>query len=318
MSKNSDHPLNTLGKQATNQLLMVRPAHFGFNPETSGSNPFQSPVPLPENTVEQLAVEEFDAMVEILRRNKVNVLVFEDSQEPKKTDAVFPNNWISLHPNGNIYLYPMFSETRRLERDADLIQLVSEKFKVNKVVDLSRYENQSKFLEGTGSIVFDHLNKVAYACSSVRTNNELFLSHMKELDYEPVFFHARDAQSVPIYHTNVMMFVGSEISAICLESIPDENERSMVENKLISTGHEVINLALDQMTSFAGNMLEVINNPGEKLLVLSQSAHKSLDSDQVELLERYYKLVSIPVKTIEEAGGGSVRCMIAEIFLPEK
>ncbi|MGB7202036.1 MAG: arginine deiminase-related protein [Pyrinomonadaceae bacterium] len=299
--------------QTTNNILLIRPANFGFNEETRASNVFQKELNEDAETVRQKASLEFETFASQLKSHGVDVFVFDDTPSPVTTDAVFPNNWISFHADGTVVLYPMLSTNRRLERRADIIESLKDKFEIANIIDLSIYESENLFLEGTGSIVFDHSNKIAYAALSPRTDKELFLDLCEKLNYKPVTFSARDRDGSEIYHTNVMMCVGDQFAVICLESITDESERANVFSKLATTGHEIVDITFDQMNSFAGNMLVMRND----LLVMSQSAFDSLTDPQKTALEKYCELLPIAIPTIETVGGGSARCMIAEIFLPE-
>lgn len=292
---------------------MVRPAHFGFNAETAASNAFQRPISDPPDTISQRAIVEFEACVQMLRSRGVNVLVFEDTPSPAKTDAVFPNNWISFHADGTVVLYPMLSFNRRLERRAEIIEELRNEFEITNIIDLAAYENEDRFLEGTGSVVFDHENKIAYAAMSPRTDKALFVSLCAKLVYEPVTFTARARAGVEIYHTNVLMCIGAGFAVVCLESISDEIERADVADRLTATRHEIVDITFEQMNSFAGNMLAIADN----LLVMSQSAYDSLSAAQIHTLEKYCELLPLAIPTIETVGGGSARCMIAEIFLPK-
>ena len=289
---------------------MIRPANFRFNSETAASNTFQNQI----NFDEKQVLREFDAFAEKLSKNGVNVLIVEDTPIPIKPDAVFPNNWASFHADGTIVLYPMCHENRRAERRKDILRKLENQFQTTEILDFSDFELQNKFLEGTGSIVADHENKINYACLSLRTNKELFEIISKRFGYQPVSFCAADQNGNEIYHTNVMMCVGGKFSVVCLESI---RERDIVVENLRNTGKEIIDISFGQMNSFAGNMLTVLNDKNEELLVLSESAFNCLSNEQKNRLEKYCKLLPIPIPTIELIGGGSVRCMMAEIFLPE-
>lgn len=300
--------------QITNHLLMIRPVDFKFNEQTAGNNKFQ--VASTESDVQSQALKEFDGFVEILRKNDVDVTVVDDTLQPETPDSIFPNNWVSFHEDGSIYLYPMFSENRRLERRKEILEGLKEKFEVNHVSDLSFYEMQYAFLEGTGSMVLDRVNKIAYACLSVRTDEEVLNNFCMLTGYEPVSFQAVDGTNFPIYHTNVMMCIGDRFAVICLDSIPDQEEKLAVTMSLSSSGKEVIEITLDQMNHFAGNMLQVANQSAESLLVMSEQAYLSLTKDQISSLEKYARIVHAPIYTIEKNGGGSARCMLAEIHLP--
>lgn len=299
--------------QTTNNILLVRPANFGFNEETRASNAFQKELNENVDTIKQKVTIEFEGFTSTLKNHGVNVFVFNDTPEPVKTDAVFPNNWISFHADGTVVLYPMLSANRRLERRTDIIESLKQKFEITKIIDLAIYENQNRFLEGTGSIVFDRDNKIAYAAISPRTDKELFLTLCEQINYKPVTFTAKDRNDLEIYHTNVMMCVSDQFAIVCLDSIANETERRSVSESLYSTGHSIIDITLAQMSSFAGNMLVVKND----LLVMSQSAFDSLTTVQKFTLEKYCQLLPLAIPTIETIGGGSARCMIAEIFLPE-
>ena len=301
-------------KQSTNNILMIRPANFGYNEKTAGSNRFQQKKDFDEQTV----LAEFDAFAERLRERGVNVFVFNDTPDPQKRDAVFPNNWISFHPDGTVVLYPM-SDGRSDERRCDIVEKLKENFKIDHILDLSGYETEGRLLEGTGSIVADHVNKINYACISPRTDRELYEQLSTMLGYKPVSFNAFDENDdgQEIYHTNVMMCIGDNFSVICLESIKNEAERSLVSETLRNSGKEIIDISFDQMNSFAGNMLAVSTNRNKSLVVLSENAFRSLSIEQKGRLGKYCELFPLPIPTIEAIGGGSARCMIAEIFLPE-
>lgn len=308
-----------MAKQFTSHLLMVRPASFQFNIETAVSNAFQKKLKeLSPFQIQEKAKEEFDAYVEQLRRHKINITVIQDTELPVKPDAIFPNNWISMHENGTIYLYPMCTENRRKEIRPEIIDELKQHFSVNQIFDLTQHVTQQKFLEGTGSIIFDHLNKIAYACLSPRTNKDLFIEHCKQINYEPIYFTSVDAQNNLVYHTNVMLTIGSTFAIICLESIKDAQECKKVELSLINTGHKIINISFAQMTAFAGNMLQVQNTEGKTFLIMSQTAYNSLTIEQINQLSKHTTILSVSIPTIEAIGGGSARCMLAEIFLPKK
>lgn len=304
-------------KQAPSSVFMVRPLGFGYNSETAESNAFQHNDGA-ENTKEiaSEATKEFDAFVQKLRNFGINVLVFDQDLSKNTPDAVFPNNWISFHEDGTLALYPMMAENRRIERRKDIVNLIATQFTVTKKLDYSPNEKKGKIVEGTGSIIFDHINKVAYANESPRTDKQLFYQICDELGYYPMLFPAVDANGQEIYHTNVMMALGADFAVICLESIPELN-RSEVKKKLVETGHEIINITYGQMDHFAGNMIQLTNNEGEPVLVMSQSAYDSLNSKQLSTLEKYNRILSADLSTIEKYGGGSARCMIGGIHLPK-
>lgn len=298
--------------QSTHSIFMVRPAAFGYNPQTALTNSFQSELALASEEIQRVALAEFDAMVELLRAKGVEVHVFHDTPIPPKPDAVFPNNWISLHADGKLILYPMCTVNRRWERRAEIIEEFKRKFPIQEVIDLSHYESENRFLEGTGSIIFDHVYRVAYACLSPRTDQELFEAVCKLLNYEPIYFHSVNEKGQAIYHTNVMMAMGDEYVVICLESIRDKQERAYVEEKLTRTNHLIISILLEQVNHFAGNMLQLQTTSGNKILVMSQRAYQSLSQLQIDQLSKYAELVPIAIPTIETIGGGSVRCMMGE------
>ncbi len=307
--------------QTASTILMVRPANFGFNVDTAANNIYQQQDERPSQVIRFLARQEFDGFVALLRDQGVEVIVVEDTEEPVKTDAIFPNNWFSTHPDGRLILYPMFSPNRRLERRKDIIeQLMSLGFKVNEIVDLSFFEQDGQYLEGTGSMVMDHDAKVIYACYSERTHAVPLDYLSKILGYEVISFEAAqevDGQLIPIYHTNVMMHVGTEFAVVCLESIVRALDRQKVQESLTKSGKKVIPITAKQKFHFAGNMLEVRNDGGEKFTVMSQAAYDSLNAGQIQMIEKYTTIISPQIPTIEKLGGGSARCMMAEIFLPK-
>lgn len=300
--------------QTTNHILMIRPVDFKFNEQTATNNKFQTPST--ENDVQAQALREFDGFVALLRKNDVDVTVVDDTLQPETPDSIFPNNWVSFHEDGSIFLYPMFSENRRLERRNDIIDVLKDHFEVNHVTDLSFFEQQYAFLEGTGSMVLDRTNKIAYACLSVRTDEEVLHNFCLLTGYQSVTFQAVDGTNFPIYHTNVMMCIGDQFTVICLASIPKLIEREKVVAKIIESGKEIIDISLEQMNRFAGNMLQVNNQNKESLLVMSEQAFLSLNKEQITALEQYCRLIYAPLYTIEKNGGGSARCMLAEIHLP--
>lgn len=304
--------------QSTHSIFMVRPAAFGYNPQTALTNSFQSELALASEEIQRNALAEFDAMVELLRAKGVEVYVFHDTLTPPKPDAIFPNNWISLHADGKLILYPMCTVNRRWERSAEIIEEFKRKFPIKEVIDLSHYESVNRFLEGTGSIIFDHVHRVAYACLSPRTDRDLFVDVCQLLNYKPIYFNSVNDKGLAIYHTNVMMAMGDEYVVICLESIQDIQERACVEEKLIQTHHQIISISLEQVNHFAGNMLQLQTTSNNKILVMSQWAYQSLTQLQIDQLSKYVELVPIAIPTIETIGGGSVRCMMGEAFIPSK
>ncbi len=304
-------------RQSTSNILLIKPSNFVFNDETAISNAFQQKINhLTENEIKEKVITEFNLFAKTLQTKGVNVFVFDDTDLPPKPDAIFPNNWITFHADGTVILYPMQASSRRHERRIDIIQNLKKYFSINKVIDISHYEQENKFLEGTGSIIFDHKNKIAYACLSPRTDKELFIEVSTLFKYQPVFFHSYDKVEKEIYHTNVMMCIGDAFAIICTESITNKNERAMVIDSLQKSGHEIIDITLEQVNHFAGNMLVVLNNEGKQILIKSQSAFDSLTDAQKKLLGQHCELLPIPITTIETIGGGSARCMMAEIFCP--
>lgn len=304
-------------QQSTNAVLMIRPYRFYPNPETAADNAFQQAVAagkLP--AISSAAQREFDEAVGTLRHAGVTVHVVDDTATPEKPDAVFPNNWFSTHHDGRVALYPMYSPTRRRERRHDVIEELRKHYQITKVIDYSSEETAGRALEGTGSLVLDHVNKLAYASLSQRTNPELLRRFCDDFGYEAVTFRSADADGRPIYHTNVIMCVGSEYTLIGLSMIADEAERMGVQNLLEATGKEIIELSAPQIGEFAGNALE-LHNEREKLLVLSTRAAAALSSEQRSRIEEYARLVPLALPTIELAGG-SARCMMATIHLPRR
>lgn len=295
---------------------MIRPVRFGFNAQTAVNNAFQQINN--DADVQQKAQAEFDRFVALLRGHGVQVIVIDDTPEPYTPDSIFPNNWISFHNDGSIILYPMFAENRRQERKPHIIDTIAEKFSIDRTTDLSEFEKKDLFLEGTGSMVLDRTNHLAYACLSPRTHPDVLRAFADATGYEPVVFHAADARGVPVYHTNVLMCIGDEYAVICLDAIPVAVEREAVEEKLKKSGKEIIAITPDQMDHFAGNMLQVRNEKGESLLVMSTQAFSSLTPEQITKLSSFNPIVHAPLDVIEKNGGGSARCMMAEVHLRRK
>ena len=304
-----------MSKQTTSTVLMIRPVNFGFNEQTAGSNAFQDRNSA-QQQVQDKALLEFDNLVNALKDNGVEVIVEDDTMEPYTPDSIFPNNWVSFHDDGTVFLYPMMAENRRLERREDIINDLEDEFKIKHIIDLSRFEHQDKFLEGTGSMVLDRENKIAYACLSPRTDEEILAEFCKDSGYKPVSFHAVDQNGMAIYHTNVLMCVGSNFVVICLDSINDEEEKENVIAAIVSAEKQIVTISFDQMNHFAGNMLELKSKSGENLLVMSAQAYTSLNEEQKATLGKYCILIYANINTIEKSGGGSARCMIAEVHLP--
>lgn len=303
--------------QLTANIMMVRPANFGFNPETAENNAFQeNDDSLTKLEIKNKAIKEFDSFVETLRAAGVQVIVMQDTERPVKMDAVFPNNWISFHEDGLVVTYPMFSLIRRAERRQDIIDKLNETFVIQNHVKLEKWERAEQFLEGTGSIILDRGAQIAYACLSDRTNDELFDEFCEIMKYEKVVFNSVDKDGTPIYHTNVMMAMGNRFVVICMESIADEGERKKLYDIFKRTNKEIIEISLDQVYSFAGNMLQVKNQANETFLVMSSQAYRSLSQAQIEQINKFTQILHSELETIETYGGGSARCMMAEVFLP--
>ncbi len=301
--------------QSTSNILMIRPVSFGFNEQTAVSNAFQNR-DADQQAVQDKALAEFDGFVKTLRENGVNVTVIDDTPQPHTPDSIFPNNWVSFHADGSIFLYPMQAENRRLERREDIISNLADNFKVTRIIDLSRFEGEEKFLEGTGSMVLDRENKIAYACLSPRTDKEVLGLFCEQAGYRAISFEAADEHGKAIYHTNVLMCIGTRFAVICMDSIPNPHEKVVILESLRSSHKEIIEISFTQMNRFAGNMLEVKNKAGETLIVLSGNAYQALDEAQKTVLKKYGNLVYANINTIETNGGGSARCMMAEVHLP--
>jgi len=297
---------------------MIRPARFESNPLTAASNRFQGKSTAPPDEQQEAALREFDGLAAALRDAGIEVVVVEDTPEPNTPDSIFPNNWISMHADGRVVLYPMEAENRRTERRSDIIEHLHDTIglQVTEVVDLTAHEDAGHYLEGTGSMVLDRANRVAYACLSSRTHFDALGDFAQRMDYDVVAFDAVDSDGVPIYHTNVLMNVGEKLAVICDEAIPREDQREAVLARLRDTGHEVISLSYEQLYAFAGNMLELRNADGERVTVMSQQAYDSLSPAQRERFAANGRIVSAPIDNIEQSAGGSVRCMLAEVHLP--
>jgi hypothetical protein len=301
--------------QSTNSVLMIRPSRFYPNPETAIDNAFQSCARFDMDSLTAAARSEFDFAVQNLRDAGVTVYVFEDTAEPEKPDAVFPNNWISTHHDGRVALFPMYSELRRRERRYDIIEELRKRYKITEVIDYSSFEKKGCCLEGTGSLVLDHVNSIAYVSLSNRSNPKVVRRFADDFGYEAVTFTSVGSDGRPIYHTNVMMCVGSEFAMVGLAMIPNKLERQQVRARLEASGKEIVELAPEQVANFAGNAIELHDSTGAKLLVLSTRALRTLNQEQRTVLTRHARLVSLELPTIE-LGGGSARCMIATIHLP--
>lgn len=300
--------------QTTSHILMIRPANFAFNLETAENNAFQMKTDALD--VQPRALEEFDNFVTLLNKNDIDVLTVEDTPHPHTPDSIFPNNWISFHEDGTVVLYPMFAPSRRAERKAPVLEKIREKFDIMNVIDLTHYEKKILFLEGTGSMVLDRENRILFACLSPRTDKGLVDIFCNKMNYEPIVFTAVDPGGILVYHTNVIMCIADRFVVICLASIPDVKEKNKVIEAITKTGKEIIEITFDQLIRFAGNMLQVQSAGGEKILVMSTQAKESLTEKQVQKLNDYNRIVHSPLTTIEANGGGSARCMMAEIYLP--
>lgn len=319
---NFNMSMPTLKNQAqiTKTILMVRPIAFRKNEQTAVNNYFQEDISIKNSEINRKAQYEFDTMVENLRALGIEVLVLDDDEVKDTPDSIFPNNWVSTHSNGNVAIYPMYAENRRNERrDAFFLLLESHGFIIENIVDYTDAEEEGFFLEGTGSIVLDRTNEKAYCALSDRADEELFIEFCEDFEYFPIVFSAfqtKNGERLPIYHTNVMMCIADEFCVICLDSIDDKKERKNVIQHLQDSKKEIISITERQVEQFAGNMLQVINEKGEKFLIMSKSAHECLTSKQVESIGKYCKIISNDLSTIETCGGGSARCMMAEVFLP--
>ncbi len=298
------------------EILMVRPYQFYFNQQTAANNFFQSNINI-ENANE-LAIAEFDTMVEKLRAHQIKVKVVQDTKDPSTPDSIFPNNWLSTHKGGTLCLYPMFAKNRRAERKTTVIDFLQSNYKIQNTLDLTDLEKEGTFLEGTGSMVLDHENKIAYGCISERLDKEAFENWCMQMQFKPICFKAVDDKAQPIYHTNVMMCIADKYVVICLESIADELEKQIVLESFLQTNKELIPISQDQLNHFAGNMLQVFDIHEKPHLIMSEQAHTSLKTEQVKSLEKYNPILPISIPTIEALGGGSTRCMMAEIYLMNK
>ncbi len=299
----------------TDTIFMVRPSNFGFNMETAENNAFQDNSGSESmEQIREMAKLEFDGLVEKLRSKGIEVIVYEDLPDSEVTDSVFPNNWISTHDNQVLITYPMYATSRRAERREDIVEDLKERFAYNRQYFFEHYESEGKFLEGTGSMILDRKNRLIYACLSERTNVEILEKFSVLMRYQKIFFFAKDENGLEIYHTNVMMALGEEVCVICLETIVDPKERQEVIRSLEQGGKDIVEISIAQMNAFAGNMLEVKNKDGQRFLVMSEQAYKSLNSVQIERIESHSQIIHAPLYTIEKYGGGSARCMMAEVF----
>ncbi len=311
--------MTTAESQLASAVLMIRPARFGSNPMTAASNRFQADADTLPDELQSAAEAEFDRFAETLEANGIRAVVVPDLADPETPDAIFPNNWVSFHADGRVVLYPMEAKNRRLERRLDIIEMLDTDlgYHVSEIVDLSGHEVNGHYLEGTGSMVLDRQHRIAYAGLSTRTHLDPLGDFAQRLDYDVVAFDAVDRNGIPIYHTNVLMNIGESIAVVCDVAIHREEQRAAVLKQLEDTGHDIVHIDYTQLGSFAGNMLELRNDRGERLTVMSKTAFESLHADQMGKLRDNGTIVTADIDCIERAGGGSVRCMLAEIHLPK-
>lgn len=305
-------------EQVTSNLLMIRPVNFAFNRETASSNTFQKQNDINQEALNTSAQECFDELVAQLRLRDINVHVFDDTADPYTPDSIFPNNWLSTHHSGKVMIYPLEAPNRRAERRQDILDFLKKNYDFHVLLDLTHFEVDGKYLEGTGSIVLDRVNRIAYACLSSRTHLEVLKAWQKVIDYDLVTFEAFDKAGVPVYHTNVVMSMGDTFCVICLEAITDPDQRLAVKQKLENSGKTIMEITMDQMSAFAGNMLLVKNKKDKNFLVMSDRAYGSLTREQIDTMDYFAEILHTDLGYIETVGGGSARCMIAEIHLPEK
>ena len=309
-------------EQSTNNILMIRPVAFRMNEQTAVNNYFQEDIDIKNAEINKRAQKEFDLLVEKLRAKGVNVIVLSDDELLDTPDSIFPNNWVSFHENGNIGIYPMFAENRRKERrDEVFMKLEKEGFKINNIIDYTSAEDEGLFLEATGSLVLDRQNKKAYCALSPRADEDLVIEFCEDFEYTPIIFVANqtvDGERVPIYHTNVMMCVAEKFVVICLSTIDDKKEKKNILFHLKDSKKEIIEITEEQMHHFAGNMLEVKGKDGKNFMAMSQAAYDSLTNQQISAIRKYSEIITSSIDTIETCGGGSVRCMMAEVFLPKE
>ena len=296
----------------TTKLLMVRPVRFGYNEQTASSNPFQMRVA--EEDIQRRALEEFDEMVNLLKEHEIPVLVAQDTPEPQTPDSIFPNNWFSTHGDGSLVLYPMFAPNRRLERDPAIIRMIMGAAGTKRILDLSHWEDKGKFLESTGSMVLDRKARIAYACRSPRTSEVVLDDFCRKMGYNSILFDAVDKTGYPIYHTNVMMSVGEKFAVVCEDVIISPPELKEIESNLSASGKKIIRITAEQMHLYAGNILDVRNINGDHLIVMSQTAKDCLTPEQLAALSECGEILPVHIPHIEEVGGGSARCMLAEVI----
>ncbi len=307
--------------QITNTILMIRPVNFRMNEQTAVNNYFQEELKAGDFAINAKAQKEFDQFVEILKGKGVDVIVIDDTKEPDTPDSIFPNNWVSFHADGTVGLYPMFAENRRLERREDVLERIeNEGFRIENIMDYTSAEEENIFLEGTGSLLIDRVNKIVYCALSARAHEDLIIEFCEDFDCLPVIFTANQTvgnKRLPIYHTNVIMCLAETFSVICLDTIDDKKERKNLVHHLKNSGKEVIAISEKQMNHFAGNMLQVLGTDDVPLLIMSSQAYESLLPAQISSIEKHCEIVHSSLETIETCGGGSARCMMAEVFLPK-
>lgn len=291
---------------------MIRPFRFAFNEETAENNHFQRRTS--SDTVALEATREFDTLADQLLGRDVDVTVIQDTPTPWTPDSIFPNNWFSSHLSGELVLYPMFAPNRRKEKKPKVLEWLTRIAGHRKIIDLTHWETEGEFLEGTGSMVLDRDKRIAYCCRSPRTSEKVIVDFCSRMNYDALMFNALDRNGKPIYHTNVMMSIGSQVAVICLESISDKGERERLINRLTAAGKVIVDISLDQVSMYAGNMLEIKNRSGAPIMVMSATARSALTSAQEAIISTYTSILSVPLRAIENNGGGSARCMMAEIF----
>jgi len=293
-------------------VLLLKPKHFGFNSETKITNSFQTDIKEDNNIISEKASIEFDDMVATLKNNEIEVKIYKDKNE-KLPDAVFMNNWISIFPDGKLITYPIATHLRRKEKRNDIVNSIIEKFDITEYIDLSQFENQNLFLEGTGSVVFDYEHKIAFACISERTSEIVFNDLCQKIGYKGFVFNATNLNGLPIYHTNVMMSISKNYALICLEAISDSLERSIIKNALINSGKQIIEISFNQLNNYAGNCLEVFNKDQKSKLIMSRTAHSTLNENQKSVIRKYSDIIEVNISIIERIGGGSARCMLTGV-----
>jgi hypothetical protein len=306
-------------KNSTNTILMIRPKNFGLNMETANDNGFQNKnSPLTPEEVQNRALAEFDGYVKVLKSAGINVVEMEDSDDPVLRDSIFPNNWFSTHDNHGLIIYPMKAKNRRLEKFGNTLPYLQENYKIEHQLDMAIEEAEEIFLEGTGSIIFDRVNKIAYAGISERTSEHLFHELCKKIEYTPVTFNPVDEHGKAIYHTNVMLSITTDLAIICLESLKNQDEHTEILESFERTHKTIIDVSFEQMRNFCCNVLEVQNADGDKLLTMSTRAYNAFTDAQKTLIEKHCKMIHSDLATIEDIGGGGSRCMMAEIYLHKK